>query len=511
MKQENKAPRAPLFLSMQPSRLIRHTDQRLMSYNIEMTEITGGTFWKTYTAGQIAGTETFPAVSSLSDITAMQELMEDYPPIDLYDERLRELARQLGPAWVRVSGTWATKTYYDFEGTTGGKVPEGYASVLTKEQWIGVLDFVSHVGAKLLISVSNCAGDHPGGGPLDLTQAKKIFEFSRQYGVEIDALEFMNEPNMMELSGAPKGYTAADYARDQNLLYTWVRANFPACRLIGPCTTGDPSASGEGSKGFGAGIASLTKVCTTEELLAGTQVQLDAFSYHYYNGVSERIAGMLPSAHWPGDMAHSDEYLAVAPDCARAHAALRDRFVPGGQLWVTESGDAGGGGDTWASTYLDVFRTLNELGSFGTISDGIIFHNTLASSDYGFLEHGTFWPRPNYFAVLLWNRLMGSGVYDCDALSRENLHVFCRSRRDGKPGCVYLILNNSLTEPAVAALPKAALRYTLHAPELRSPVMLLNGKELSVSGVCGLPDLTPAAEPQGNVTLAPATCTFLVL
>ena len=67
MKQENKAPRAPLFLSMQPSRLIRHTDQRLMSYNIEMTEITGGTFWKTYTAGQIAGTETFPAVSSLSD------------------------------------------------------------------------------------------------------------------------------------------------------------------------------------------------------------------------------------------------------------------------------------------------------------------------------------------------------------------------------------------------------------------------------------------------------------
>ena len=38
-----------------------------MSYNIEMTEITGGTFWKTYTAGQIAGTETFPAVSSLSD------------------------------------------------------------------------------------------------------------------------------------------------------------------------------------------------------------------------------------------------------------------------------------------------------------------------------------------------------------------------------------------------------------------------------------------------------------
>ncbi|MEI3580539.1 MAG: hypothetical protein V8Q30_11495 [Acutalibacteraceae bacterium] len=107
----------------------------------------------------------------------------------------------------------------------------------------------------------------------------------------------------------------------------------------------------------------MTKTCTTEELLAGTQIPLDVFSYHYYNGVSERIAGVMPSAHWPGHLAHSDEYLAVAPDCARAHAALRDRFVPGGPVWVTESGDAGGGGDTWASTYLDVLRTLNELGS----------------------------------------------------------------------------------------------------------------------------------------------------
>lgn len=81
-------------------------------------------------------------------------------------------------------------------------------------------------------------------------------------------------------------------------------------------------------------------------------------------------------------------------------------------MWVTESGDAGGGGDTWASTYLDVFRTLNELAGFAAITDGVIFHNTLASSDYGFLAREVFDPRPNYFAVLLWNRLMGTTVYD---------------------------------------------------------------------------------------------------
>ncbi len=510
MKTENLTPRATLTLDAQPARLIRHVDERLMSYNIEMTEVTGGTFWKAYTPEQIAGTAEFPAVTGLEDVTAMPELMEYYPPIDLYNERLRRLAKQLGPAWVRVSGTWATKTYYDFYGTTNGKVPDGYASILTAEQWRGVLDIVSHVGARLLISVSNCAGDHPDGGPLDLTQAREIFEFSHAYGVDIDAIEFMNEPNMMELSGAPKGYTAADYARDQDILYTWVQANYPGCLLVGPCTTGDPEANRDGH-GFGAGIASLTNPCTTEELLSGTRVPLDVFSYHYYNGISERIAPMMPSAHWPGPLAHTDAYLAVASDSARAHAALRDRFAPGAPIWVTESGDAGDGGDTWASTYLDVLRTLNELGSFCTITNGVIFHNTLASSDYGFLEHGSFTPRPNYFAVLLWNRLMGTQVYDCTVLQGENCHVYCHSRRDGAGGVTYLVINNSPTDPLDVVLPGDAMRYTLHARSLRSPVMLLNGQELALPDNGDIPELIPRLQPQGTVRLEPGSCTFFVL
>ena len=59
MKNTNQAVQEIIPLEAQPSRLIRHVDKRLMSYNIEMTEITGGTFWKAYTPEQIAGTEAF--------------------------------------------------------------------------------------------------------------------------------------------------------------------------------------------------------------------------------------------------------------------------------------------------------------------------------------------------------------------------------------------------------------------------------------------------------------------
>ena len=75
--------------------------------------------------------------------------------------------------------------------------------------------------------------------------------------------------------------------------------------------------------------------------------------------------------------------------------------------WVRVSG-------TWAAkTYYD----------FASVTDGIIFHNALASSDYGFLKHSTFEPRPNDFAVLLWDRLMGQTVYASGEEIREGAHV----------------------------------------------------------------------------------------
>ena len=490
---------------------IRKTNPRLMSYNIEMTEITGGTFWKEYTPGQIAGTEEFKVSGTLENFTAMADLMQYYPPINLYDEKLRRLAKKLGPVWVRVSGSWATKTYYDFDATTGGKVPEGYQNVLTKEQWIGVLDFVKETDAKLLISVSNCAGDHPNGGPLDLTQTKKIFTLSHEYGVDINAAEFMNEPNMLEMSGAPKGYTSSDYARDQDIFNSWVKENYPDCLLVGPCSLGDGALGKSDVKSAGAGIGAMMQLCSADDLLKGTKVPLDVFSYHYYNGISERAASMIPEGHWDADKAHTDAYLAVAEQNAKIYAPLRDRYVPNGQMWVTESGDAGAGGDTWASTYLDVLRTLNELGSFTTVSDGIIFHNTLASSDYGFLKHGTFEPRPNYFAVLFWNTLMGTDVYECENFNAENLHVYCHSRKDSKNGYAYLIINNSDSDSLTVELPQAAECYMLTAPTLRSSVMELNGTPLTADEAGNITEIAPKVHYAGEVILPPCSVMFAVL
>lgn len=502
-----------MHIQLNPEKLVAsHTmDPRLVSYNIEMTEVTGGTFWKPYTPRQIEGTEPFAIKSDITSILSSKDLMQWYDPIDLYDPKLRKLAKELGLSWVRVSGSWATKTYYDFDGHTNGVVPEGFQGILTKDQWIGVLDFVKAIDAKLLISVGNCIGNHPNNGPLDLSQAEIIFQFSEEYGVPINAAEFMNEPNMMETSGAPAGYTAADFVRDQDIFNHWLRENYPNCLIVGPCTTdGDIMKMGNG-KG-GAGLADIFPTCGTEELFKGHTCSFDVFSYHYYNGVSERMESLAPAAHWEASEAATEEYLATAGVCARGFAPFRDKYVPGAQMWVTESGDAGGGGNTWASTYLDVLRTLNELGSFSSVTDGVIFHNTFCSSDYGFLQHGTFNPRPNYFAAKLWNHLMGPTVYQTGEAPREGAHVYAHSRKDGKDGVVYLIINNSLTESTTVTLPKDALRYTLTGTKhMRSTTMCLNGKELVLDENNEAPEFTGILQPAGKTELLPGSCTFFVL
>ncbi len=507
------------YVRLAPEKLkeLRKINPRLISYNVEMTEVTGGTFWKAYTDAQIDGTEQVPPPDFSKGMAAMHQW---YDPIDTTNPRLIKLARALGGCWIRVSGTWATKTYYDFEDEyEAGSVPEGYQNVLKKHQWINLLNFVKAVGGRLKISLANCDGLHSADEPWTPSQAEKIFALSSEHGVPIEAVEFVNEPNMLNVTGFPKGYTAADFRRDQDIFHKWVRENYPDCLIVGPSDT-DPNAMTVDAWGepqpFAApldtaGIAAVMSYCTTADLLDGCKEKLDIFSYHYYNGISERMAAMMPSAFTPAEGAMSEEYLGAATLSARCFSSYRDKYCPDGEMWVTESGDAGAGGHTWASTYLEVPRTLNEIGGFATVTNGVIFHNTLASSDYGWLKHGTFEPRPSYFAVLLWKKLMGNVVYDAGEDIRMGAHVYAHSRADGKDGVAYLIINNSRSETTAVELPDEAEVYALTGKgTLRSRTMLLNGKELLLGENDSLPELC-GVRASGKLEIAPGGCTFVLI
>ena len=139
----------PTGRAIQPQTLPRlgTVDTRFQSYNVEMAEVIGGEFWKPYTAGgtvaKSTGTQSF-------EIGKTPGMFEARPPIDLANHRLRVLAAALGPASVRVSGTWANSVYFqDHDEPRLAKPPPGFQSVLTRAQWRGVIEFSRAVDAEL--------------------------------------------------------------------------------------------------------------------------------------------------------------------------------------------------------------------------------------------------------------------------------------------------------------------------------------------------------------------------
>ena len=79
------------FVKLQADGLtkLRDMNERLVSYNVEMTEVTGGTFWKAYTDAQVDGTEAFPVIKDWSNMGYLQQW---YDPIDTTNSRLIKLA-----------------------------------------------------------------------------------------------------------------------------------------------------------------------------------------------------------------------------------------------------------------------------------------------------------------------------------------------------------------------------------------------------------------------------------
>ena len=117
-------------------------DERYQSYNVEMLEVTGGRFWAPYKAQADAPADTKQATPG-----GMPASLYRYrAPIDLANPQLRKLAAALGPAYIRVSGTWANSTYFhDSDDAAPATPPAGFNGVLTRKQWRGVIDFANAV------------------------------------------------------------------------------------------------------------------------------------------------------------------------------------------------------------------------------------------------------------------------------------------------------------------------------------------------------------------------------
>lgn len=504
-------------ISITPATLprIATVDERYQSYNVEIAEVIGGKFWKPYDNGRHATDVPKPKQpeaaasgnTSPTQVGTNPSMFQARPPIDLTDARLRKLASALGPAYVRVSGSWANSMYFHDEDTPApSTAAKGFDGVLTRRQWHGAIDFARAVNARLVTSFAISAGVRDAAGVWTPVQARKLIRYTHDIGGHIDAAEMFNEPDMPTYAGAPAGYSAENYARDFAVFAPFIRSAAPDMRIVGP------GAVIEGMLGPELATTAMTGFIHTEAMMtAAPRPVFDVFSYHFYPAASIRCAGMGVEAQTTPEAAMSEEWLARTDRSYGFYVTgIRDRFQPGSAVWITETAESACGGNPWAKTFLDTFRYVDQMGRLARRGVKVIFHNTLASSEYGLLDQNTFRPRPNYWAALLWRRLMGTTVLDAGP-SHSGLHRYAHCLRGQPGGVALLLINNSRTAQSSVAVPTASERYTLSANVVESEQILLNGTALRLGADDELPDLSGTPTPGGRVTLPPATITFLAV
>jgi hypothetical protein len=486
---------------------ISTVDERYQSYNVEMLEVTGGKFWKPYGPeldALLKQPSPNAAPSSSGDTpTGMNTGLYQYrPSIDLTNGRLRKLAAALGPAYVRVSGTWANSTYFPDADTAPAKPPVGFIVVLKRDQWKGVVDFSKAVDARIITSFATSVGARDKAGLWVPEQAKRFLEYTKSVGGHIAAAEFMNEPTFAAMGGAPAGYDAAAYGRDFKVFRAFAKEAVPNMLILGPGSVGETT----GNWGVAYGNVQMLK---TRDLLAASGPGVDAFSYHHYGASSQRCSAAGMPGTTIGD-ALSEQWLRRTDETLAFYRPLRDEFEPGKPFWLTETADAACGGNPWAATFIDTFRYLDQLGRLAKQDVRVVAHNTLVASDYGLLDDKTFTPKPNYWGALLWRRLMGTTVLDAGP-SRAGLHLYAHSLRDHPGGVALMAINNSRTQSTTIDLTVSAGRYTLTAKHLEDRKVQLNGQELKLGPNDEIPKLLCKHIPAGRAELPPASITFLAI
>lgn len=473
-------------------------DERFQAYNVESVEVTGGNFWAPYPkpGARVRAGDVGPH--------GVEFATGDYrkrEPIDLKNRRLIALTKALGPSYMRVSGSWANSIFFQDDDKPAGPPPPGFQGVLTRAQWAGLIEFGKAVDAKILTSFAISPGAKNSDGSWNPDGARRLFAFTNKLGGRIDAVELANEPNV-----ARPSYSADLYARDTATLRALIEEVSPGTKLVGPGVTGEA-----GFKLFTVPPAEAS----TARLLSGTpQPKFDVFSHHFYGAVSERCKSM--SARRGMDVttsraeALSEAWLSRADQAQRFYREVRDKFAPGAPMWITETAQTACGGDRWASTFLDTFRYLDQLGRLARQDASIIFHNTLAASDYALIDEDTWLPRPNYWAALIWRRVMGEVVLDAGP-ARGDLHLYAHCLK-GRPGGVGVVaINLNRTNETRLQLDKPAQLYSLTSEDLETASVKLNGRVLQLQSGDRLPEIKGNSLRSGTLILEPASIAFLAI
>ncbi len=473
-------PEIPLRLALAaPMQVV---DARFLSVAVDSSEMIGGMWWAPYGAAGGAA-------------------KERVSPYDFTRPRLRRLARELAPAYLRLGGTEADVIFYDMSGTPVTTPPPHDSYVMTHTIWDSANQFAIASGFDVLFTLNAGPGARDAHKNWRPDNARALMEYTagRQYPVRI--WELGNEVNAYLVTfGLFSGVSGAQYAHDMATLRTLANAAAPGALIAGPASAYWPA------------IGELPPLLPSFLEHGGRP---DVVTWHFYPQQSRRCPiATQPASPWAMLAA---THLNEVSRWSQQVLALRNGHAPQAAVALGETGNAQCGGQPGLSDrFVSGLWWLDELGLMARAGQQFVVRQTLSGSDYGLIDDATLVPNPDYWNSLLWKRLMGPQALNAalpatDPAARAYAHC-----TPGRPGAVTaLLLNLDVENTATFRVAQfaglASEVYLLTAPDLFGKTTLLNGKSLAAAADGSPPPLPPiAGDRTGAFALPPASYAFVV-
>jgi heparanase 1 len=322
-------------------------------------------------------------------------------------------------------------------------------------------------------------------------------------GQRVAAWEFGNEPNAYAILFGPSNIvTPAQYAADLRTARALIDEASPGSMLVGPASAYWPI--------LGEPLKFMPLFMPAGGAL------LDAITWHYYPQQSRRCPALTPATP---DRLTDLAALAEVDTWAASVESSRDAYAPAADVWLGETGNAQCGGEPGVSDRSGATPWwLDQLGRIARRGEPITVRQTLSGADYGLLDDSTLTPRPDYWASVLFKRLMGVRALAAQTSGTVQAYAHCSAASVAPPGAVTaLLVNRSGTSLATASIDaldiSGGLQWMLDADRPDSATLRLNGQPLLLNSDGSLPPLpgAPADLARAALAIPPRGAAFVVL
>jgi heparanase 1 len=463
-----------------------------LSFAIDTSQVVGGKWWNPEAASPEMGSGSTHA-----------------PVLDFNQPQLNLLTSALAPAYLRIGGSEADKTFYDMSSAApvAEAIPAGYESVMTRSQWDAVNAFAQRNDLGLVFTLNAGPSARDENGRWLPQNAESLLAYTAEQGYHVDLWELGNELNIYWfVHGLETMVPVEQYDEDLQTARTLVADYFPEAQFAGQGGAFWPL--------FGEPLNFFFSF--TPEYLALSGDLTDIVSWHYYPQQGRR--GPIASRRANPSRLLDPDNLDEAGYWAAQMAAWRDEYAPGKPIWLGETGNAQFGGEPGLSdVYLGGLWWLDQLGLLATLSQDVVVRQTLIGSDYGMIDAETLAPRPDYWNSLLWKQLMGNDVYAVDVSgdNADKLRAYAQTHPDG--GTSLLLINLNHGRGTTISFPQFADQayelYSLTTPDIFSTDLHLNGDPLTLTPNGSLPTLTGEFIPANSIPeiqLNPLSYSFVI-